>query len=79
VGRVLAGKEANVGTSKRAVRITIPANIEELRSNDPTQARQIQSEVRTEFLRWLGKGYAATGVKPGKGGMDYLLEPGSSI
>ena len=79
VRRILAGKPANPPTSKKAVRITIPANLEELRSNDPSQARQVQSEVRAEFLKWLGKGYAATGVHPGKGGMDYILEPGSSI
>jgi predicted GNAT superfamily acetyltransferase len=79
VCRVLAGKQANVGISKRAVRVTIPANLEELKSNDPTQARQLQSDVRAEFLKWLGKGYAATGVLPSKGGMDYILEPGSSI
>jgi predicted GNAT superfamily acetyltransferase len=79
VRRVLAGKEANAGTSKNGVRITIPANLEELRSSDPTQARQIQSQVRAEFLKWFGKGYAATGVQSGKGGMDYILQPGSSI
>jgi predicted GNAT superfamily acetyltransferase len=79
VRHVLAGKEANAGTSKKVVRITIPANLEVLRSNDPTQALQIQSEVRAEFLKWLGKGYAATGVQPSKGGLDYILQPGSSI
>ena len=79
VRRVLAGKQANDGISKRAARITIPANLVELRSGDPTQGLQFQSEVRAEFLKWLAKGYAATGVQPGKGGMDYILEPGSSI
>jgi predicted GNAT superfamily acetyltransferase len=79
VRRALARKQVNAPASKKAVRITIPANLEELRSNDPSQARQIQSEVRAEFLKWLGKGYAATGVQPSIGGMDYILEPGSSI
>src|SRR5580704_17891584 len=37
VRRVLAGKQANDGSSKRAARITIPANLVELRSGDPTQ------------------------------------------
>ena len=79
VRRVLAGKQAGAATSKKAVRVTIPANIEELIRTEPAQARQIQSEVRAEFLKWLGKGYAATGVLPGKSGMDYIFEPGSPI
>jgi predicted GNAT superfamily acetyltransferase len=76
--RVLAGKKAVAPNSKRAVRIAIPSNLEKLRSSDPVQARQIQSEVRAEFLKWFGKGYAATGVMPSKDGMDYILEPGRS-
>ncbi len=75
---VLAGKQASASTSKKAVRITIPSNLEELRSSEPMQARKIQSDVREDFLKWLGKGYAATAMVPSKGGMDYILEPGSS-
>src|ERR1035437_7462056 len=74
----LAGQQANAPPSKKAVRITIPSNLEGLKSSDPMQARQIQSEVRVEFLKWMGKSYAATGVLPSKDGMDYILEPGSS-
>src|SRR4029077_15260161 len=77
VRRVLAGKQASALASRKAVRITIPANLEVLRSSEPVPARQIQSEVRAEFMKWLGKGYAATGVQPREGGMDYILEPGS--
>ena len=73
----LAGKREIVPPSKKAVRITIPANLEELRSSDVTRARQIQAKVREEFLKWLGRGYAATSVMPRKGGMDYILEAGS--
>ena len=78
VCRILAGKQASSPISKRAVRITIPSNLEDLRRTEPDQARQIQSEVRAEFLKWLGKGYAATAVVQTKGGMDYILEPGGS-
>jgi predicted GNAT superfamily acetyltransferase len=77
VRRVLAGKQAIALASRKAVRITIPSNLEVLRSSEPVPARQIQSEVRAEFMKWLGKGYAATGVQPREGGMDYILEPGS--
>jgi predicted GNAT superfamily acetyltransferase len=77
--RVLAGKQANRPKSKKAARITIPSNVEELRSSDPMRARELQSEVRAQFLTWLGKGYVATAVAPSQGGMDYILEPGSSV
>jgi len=78
VVRVLAGKQTKAPPSKKAARITIPANVEELRSSDPAQARKIQSEVQAEFITLLGKGYAATAVIPSIGGMDYILEPVSS-
>jgi predicted GNAT superfamily acetyltransferase len=78
VRQVLTGKQAKAPKSKSAVRITIPSNVEELRSSDPSRARELQSEVRAEFLKWLGQGYAATAVAPSKGGMDYILEPWSS-
>ncbi|HXP80015.1 MAG TPA: GNAT family N-acetyltransferase [Verrucomicrobiae bacterium] len=76
--KVLAGKPANAPKSKKAARITIPSGAEEFRSSDPSRAREVQSEVRAEFLKWLGEGYAATAVAPSKGGMDYILEPRSS-
>ena len=77
--RVLAGKQANAPISKRAVRITIPSNLEPLRSSDSARALQIQSEVRENFVKWLGKGYVATAVMPSISGMEYILEPGRSI
>jgi predicted GNAT superfamily acetyltransferase len=76
--KVLAGKQANARKSKRAVRITIPSSVEELRSSDPSRALELQSEVRAKFLKWLGQGYAATAVAPSKDGIDYILEPRSS-
>jgi predicted GNAT superfamily acetyltransferase len=75
VSGTLAGKQAEAPISKLAARITIPSYIEELKRSDPTRARQIQSEVRGEFLNWFGKGYAATAVKPCDAGMEYILEP----
>jgi predicted GNAT superfamily acetyltransferase len=77
--QVLAGKPVLAPISKRAVRITIPSNMEELRASDPSRAYEAQAEVRGEFLKWLGKGYAATAIERGKGGMDYILKPGGSI
>lgn len=79
VRRALTGRQASALPSKKAVRITVPSNLERQRSSDPAPALQIQSEVRAQFMKWLGKGYAATGVQPREGGLDYILEPGSKI
>ncbi|MGH9678878.1 MAG: GNAT family N-acetyltransferase [Candidatus Acidiferrales bacterium] len=75
VRRVLAGKRPTATFSKKAVRITIPSSMEELRVADPAEAAKVQSRVRAEFQHWLDKGYAATAVAPGKTGIDYILEP----
>jgi predicted GNAT superfamily acetyltransferase len=72
---ILSGKLSAAPQSKKAVRITIPSNLETLRGNDPAQASVLQSKVRTEFLNWLDKGYAATAILPAKNGFDYVLEP----
>jgi predicted GNAT superfamily acetyltransferase len=77
--RAVSGKQSKVRRPKRVVRITIPSNLEELRSSDPLRAGVLQSEVRVQFVEWLALGYAATGVAPGKGGMDYILEKRSRI
>lgn len=79
VRRILAGKQISALASLKAVRITIPSNLEGVRSNETLLAREIQSAARAEFLKWLGKGYITTGVQPREGGMDYILEPESSI
>ena len=77
VQRVLSGKQSKPLPVKKAARITIPSNLEELRSADPARASELQSQVRAEFTKWLGKGYTATAVAQSEGGMDYILEPGS--
>jgi len=77
VRRALSGKPQVAPASKKAVRITVPSNIEDLRSSDPSRAREVQSRVREEFQKWFGKGYVATAILPGESGVDYILEPGS--
>ena len=78
VRRILAGKQVSALASNRAVRVNIPANLERATGSESVPTREIQSTVRAEFLKWLGKGYVATGVQPREGGMDYILEPGIS-
>lgn len=76
---VLAGKKTSTRPSKKAVRIPIPALSPESGSSDTMHAGKVQSEVRAEFQKWLGKGYVATAVEQTRAGLDYILEPGSSI
>jgi len=75
----LKARKPVVKFSKRAARITIPSNIEELRSTDPARARHLQTKVRAEFTKWLAQRYVATAIEPRAGGMDYILEPGSAL
>jgi predicted GNAT superfamily acetyltransferase len=74
---ILSGKSAKVPSTKEAVRITIPSDMDAIRNSDPETAKALQSEVRTQFLKWFAKGYAATAVQRAQDGMDYILEPWS--
>jgi predicted GNAT superfamily acetyltransferase len=75
VRRILAGKRATPSFSTKAVRITVPSVLEELKHADPRAAVMIQSQLRDNFLKWFGRGYAATAVAPSPTGVDYILEP----
>jgi len=79
VRRILSGKpaDATVRPGRRAIRITVPSDADCLRNSDPQMARELQSNLRAEFLKWFAKGYAATAIARGQSGMDYILEPRS--
>src|SRR6267154_4115083 len=51
VRRVLAGKRATPVFSKKAVRITIPEDLELQKKSGPAKAIRIQSEARAEFQK----------------------------
>lgn len=74
---ILAEKPSAVSSSRKIVRITIPSNLDTLKSGDPAQASAVQTKVRELFLNWLRKGYAATAIQPSQNGFDYILEPWS--
>jgi len=78
VVQTLAKKQAAPPPSKKAVRITIPHAMEELKSSNPAAAIQIQNDVREKFMKWFAKGYMATGIVQTDGGMNYILERGRS-
>jgi predicted GNAT superfamily acetyltransferase len=75
VERILSGKRATPTFSKKAARITIPAEIDDLKKKDPAVAARLQVAIRDEFLYEFGKGFAVTAVAPGPSGMDYILDP----
>jgi predicted GNAT superfamily acetyltransferase len=76
---VLKERKPAAQLSKKAVRIAIPPNVEALRGDHPARARELQTRMRAEFLKWLGKQYVATAIEPSAGGIDYILEPGSAL
>lgn len=76
--RVLAGKRSTPQFDKQAIRVTIPGDLEDLKTSNPERAAQIQGEIRAQFTRTLAKNYAATAVAPTQSGLDYVLEPWKS-
>lgn len=60
-------------------RVSIPANFAAIRESDRPAAGKIQADAREQFQNWFAKGYAATGVEPREGALDYLLEPAAAI
>jgi len=75
VRRLLAGKRPTLPIAKKTVRISIPSDLEALKTSDPAKAAQMQSEIRSQFTHWFTKSYAATAVAPTPSGVDYILEP----
>jgi len=72
---LLAGKRRALASTKKSVRISIPAILEALKTTDPAKAAQMQSEISTQFTHWFAKKYAATAVASTQEGVDYILEP----
>ena len=75
VQRLLAGKPSTPQFDKKAIHISIPADLEDLRTSNPEKAAQIQAEIRAQFTRSFAKSYAATAVASTPSGVDYILQP----
>jgi predicted GNAT superfamily acetyltransferase len=75
VVRILSGKRPTPTFSKKAVRISVPADIDHLKRTNPKEAARSQTRIREEFLLHFKNGFAATAVAPGESGVDYILEP----
>jgi predicted GNAT superfamily acetyltransferase len=62
-----------------AERVTLPANIAEIRESDRDAAARVQATGREQFQEWFASGYVTTGVESREGTTDYLLEPAAAI
>jgi len=55
-------------------RISVPADIDRIRREDPARGREIQSEAAGRFQTCFGRGLAVTGFERGESAGVYLLE-----
>jgi predicted GNAT superfamily acetyltransferase len=60
-------------------RVSLPADLSEIRESDRAGAARLQVEAREQFQKWFGEGYVATGVESRDGATDYVLEPAAAI
>jgi len=58
--------------------IAVPAEIARLREQEPERAAKVQREIGEQFLKWIEKGYAVTGIEVGEKEAKYVLEPWKS-
>lgn len=77
VKEILAGNQPLVNPG--AQRISIAANISEVKSRDRATGARVQALTRQSFLKWFGKEYVATGIENREDTTDYLLEPRDSV
>jgi len=77
VRAIVAGRAAPAALRRRGseARIFVPADIRELRYEQPDEAARIQKRVRQEFQHWLARNYAVTGIETTSEGSYYRLEP----
>jgi predicted GNAT superfamily acetyltransferase len=78
--RVLAAisREANDPLEAPAT-IQLPTELEQWKANDPGRVRETQARLRSEFIEWFSKGYAAVAVRTSPPGPAYLLAPWSDF
>ena len=62
-----------------AKRISLPADLAEIKERDRAAAARIQSGARGQFEARFAEGYAATGGETREATYDYLLEPAAAI
>jgi predicted GNAT superfamily acetyltransferase len=58
--------------------VVVPADIADIRANDPRQAREIQREISEKFVEYFGRGLAVIGLERSAEAGTYLLGPWDS-
>jgi len=71
-GVVKGGAVAHAPGSRR---ISVPAAVAQLKSNDRATAERVQTDVREQFQKSFAEGYAVTGFEASEESGTYLLEP----
>lgn len=59
--------------------IELPAELERWQQENAPEIQIAQARMREEFTKWFTKGYAAVGLRTGKGNPAYLLAPWSDF
>lgn len=59
--------------------IELPAELERWQQENAPEIKTVQARMREEFTKWFAKGYAAVGLRTGKGSPAYLLAPWSDF
>ena len=77
VKSILAGTPVSTGSSVE--RISLPANLAEIRAKDRNAAVRIQTRAREQFQKWLAKGYVITQFETRGAEASYFLEPAASV
>ncbi len=67
------------GATDSGKRISLPANIDEMRKRDRQAALRVQTEAREQFMKEFGEGYILTTVESHGTTVDYVLEPIDAI
>jgi predicted GNAT superfamily acetyltransferase len=71
---------ANLPPFPASARISIPANIVELKASDRSRAKAIQSSLRSQFENYFAQGLVAISIeKSASPSVDYLLAPAPAI
>lgn len=81
VKAILAGSKAEGASSAGAAvkRVTLPADMGEIKQKDRDSAVKIQTDMRKKFQRLFADGYAVTGFESSGREVHYLLEDGFEV
>src|SRR5258708_7832440 len=78
--RVIAAvAQGHVEPAIEAAYITLPADLERRKAEEPDRLQDVQEKLRSEFSKWFGRGHAAVGLKAGSRGAAYVMAPWSDF